>query len=156
MFLPRDNCYYRWKYIKYMRYEQFYNEKKGPFNLILCGIYKVRKNRLGRKLGGYEVSGDNIGAGIQIFHNGSIIIHRDAIIGVNCKIHGEVCIGNDGVSNNCPRIGDYVDIGIGAKILGDCYIANGIKIGAGAVVVSSFNEENITIAGVPAKKLHHN
>ena len=52
-----------------------------------------------------------------------------------------------------PQIGDNVDIGVGAKIIGDVTIANGIKIGANAVVNKSFNEENITIVGCPARKV---
>ena len=34
------------------------------------------------------------------------------------------------------------------------YIANDIKIGAGAIVTKSFYEEGITICGVPAKMVN--
>lgn len=44
-------------------------------------------------------------------------------------------------------------IGPGAKIFGDIFIADNIAIGANAVVNKSFYESNITIAGVPAKKI---
>ena len=44
-----------------------------------------------------------------------------------------------------------MEIGVGAKIIGGVTIADNIKIGAGAVVVSSFYEEGVTIGGVPAK-----
>ena len=44
-------------------------------------------------------------------------------------------------------------MGAGAKVIGNVTIADGIKIGAGAVVVSSFLEKGITIGGVPARKL---
>ncbi|MEK4268049.1 MULTISPECIES: hypothetical protein [Bacillus] len=52
-----------------------------------------------------------------------------------------------------PTIGDHVWIGPGAKLFGNIKIANGITIGANAVVNRSFTEENITIAGVPAQKV---
>ena len=52
-------------------------------------------------------------------------------------------------------IGDNVFIGSGAKIIGEVTIANNIAIGAGAVVTKSFSEDNITIAGVPAKIISH-
>ena len=39
------------------------------------------------------------------------------------------------------------------KIYGNIRIASGIMIGANAVVNKSFDEENICIAGVPAKKI---
>ena len=54
---------------------------------------------------------------------------------------------------NCPRIGNNVDMGVGAKVLGGIPIADDIKIGANAVVTKSFNEAGITIVGIPAHKL---
>ena len=44
-------------------------------------------------------------------------------------------------------------MGAGAKVIGNVTIADNIKIGAGAVVVTSFIEPGITIGGVPARKL---
>ena len=44
-------------------------------------------------------------------------------------------------------------MGFGAVIIGKIKIADGIKIGANSVVTKSFLEPNITIAGVPAKKI---
>ena len=46
-----------------------------------------------------------------------------------------------------------MDIGTGAKILGAIRIANGVKIGAGAVVVKSCLIENATIVGIPGKEV---
>lgn len=45
--------------------------------------------------------------------------------------------------------------GPGAKLFGDIKIANGIAIGANSIVNKSFSEENITIAGIPAKKINN-
>lgn len=49
----------------------------------------------------------------------------------------------------------YCDWG-GATILGNVWIANGITIGANALVNKNFDEEKIAIAGVPAKKISDN
>ena len=38
-------------------------------------------------------------------------------------------------------------------LVGNIQIANGVKIGAGAVVVKSFLTENATIVGIPAKEI---
>lgn len=46
-----------------------------------------------------------------------------------------------------------MDIGVGAKLIGDIVIADDIVVGAGAVVVSSFTEPGITIGGVPARRI---
>lgn len=49
-----------------------------------------------------------------------------------------------------PVIGDNCYIGPGAKLFGDIRIGNNVAIGANSVVNKSF-EDNVTIAGVPAK-----
>lgn len=47
-------------------------------------------------------------------------------------------------------------VGVGAIILGDVTIADGVAIGANAVVNKSVTEENIAVAGVSAKKISNN
>ena len=54
------------------------------------------------------------------------------------------------------NIGDNVTIGCSSVILGGVHIANGIAIGANSTVNKSFFEENICIAGCPAKKISNN
>ena len=44
-----------------------------------------------------------------------------------------------------------VDIGQNAQILGGIYIADGVKIGAGAVVTKSVLVPGVTVVGVPAR-----
>lgn len=49
-----------------------------------------------------------------------------------------------------PQIGDYVYIGPGVKLYGKIQLGNHVAIGANAVVNKSF-QDNVTIAGIPAK-----
>lgn len=58
-----------------------------------------------------------------------------------------------GELTNCPQIGNNVDIGVGAKVLGGITIVDDIRIGANAVVTKSFDEVGITIIGISAHKL---
>ena len=141
----RHPAWLRWKYIKYMRLSNYYS-------MPIKALYERKKNIIGNKIG-FEIGGEYIGKGLGIFHNGPVVIHCDARIGKNCSLHGDNCIGNNGLNNLAPTIGDNVDIGVGAKIVGNVHIADGIKVGAGAVVVDSFDEPGISIGGVPAKKL---
>lgn len=53
-------------------------------------------------------------------------------------------------SKGVPVIGDNVNMGVHAVVIGNIKIGNGCIIGAGAVVTKSF-PENSVIAGVPAK-----
>lgn len=104
---------------------------------------------------GFEISPNCFGPGLAIVHSGPILVHYKARIGANCRIYTMVVIGSNdmGSYDAVPTIGNNVRIYPGAKIFGDITIADGIIIGANAVVNKSFLEPNITIAGVPARKI---
>ena len=140
-----------WKYIKYLRKTEFYVNQKSIVYKIFEVIYTRKKNKLGNKLGFY-IYPNTFDEGLTICHHGNVIVNGYAKVGKNCTLHGDNCIGNNGKTKKAPIIGNNVNIGIGAKILGDIYIADNITIGANAVVTKSFYEEGITIVGVPAKK----
>jgi serine O-acetyltransferase len=82
------------------------------------------------------------------------VVNEYAKIGANCRIHVCVSIGTKaGYSDKAPTIGNNVYIGPGAKLFGPIYISDGIAIGANCVVNKSIYERNITIGGIPAKKI---
>ncbi len=56
-----------------------------------------------------------------------------------------------GGGKNAPQLGDNVYIGPGAILFGDINIANNVTIGANATVNKSFEQENVVLAGTPAK-----
>ena len=124
----------------------------SKWHLIKYLWYIRKRNRLGNKIG-FEISTELIGKGLIIYHYNNVI-NPGAVIGENLHLHGCNVIGNAGNGDlRCPIIGNNVMMGDGAKVIGNVTIADGIKIGAGAVVVSSFLEKGITIGGVPARKL---
>lgn len=89
-------------------------------------------------------------------HTGTIVISTYAIIGENCRIHAGVNIGTAaGTQGQAPKIGNNVYIGPGAKIYGPITVADGVAIGANAVVNKDFLEENATLVGVPAKVINY-
>ena len=145
-FLLREHEWYIYKFQKLLR-----KEEKAKLYLIKM-YYRCRKNMLGRKLG-FTIPAGTFDEDLHIWHFGNVVINGYARIGKGCILHGDNCIGNDGKSELCPVIGNNVDIGVGAKLLGDIVIADDIVIAAGAVVVSSFMETGITIGGVPAKRI---
>lgn len=93
-----------------------------------------------------------VDVGLSIAHVGPIIINQHCTIGKRCRIHVGVNIGanRENAPGKCPRIGDDVYIGPGAKIYGNIDIADGCKIGANAVVHQSFYNTNKVLVGVPA------
>lgn len=132
---------------------QYFLRKEELSKNIACKAYwRIRKNILGKKLGFYIPAGA-FGVDLHIWHYGNIVVNAEAKVGKHCQLHGDNCIGNNGITEMCPKIGDYVDIGVGAKIIGGVKIANGVKIGAGAVVVKDCLDENVTLVGVPAQIL---
>ena len=74
------------------------------------------------------------------------------VIGKNCTLRHGVTIGNRQAVDDVPVIGDHVDIGAGAKILGKIRIGNNVSIGANAVVITDVPDNHIAV-GVPARIL---
>ncbi len=144
--------YMNWLYIKWLRIAGYYytNRKKNILYSFLYFLSCRKKNKLGRKLG-IELNEKNIGFGVELFHTFGTVINGNAVIGENCKFHGNNCIGNNGFSLECPIIGNNVRMGNGAKVIGGVTIADDVVIAAGAVVVRSFTTPGVTLAGIPAK-----
>lgn len=94
--------------------------------------------------------------GLKIMHLGPILVNGSVKVGKNCAIHINTSIVAGGLDSGCPTIGDGVVIGVGAVVLGNIKIANYTAIGANAVVNKDVLEENIAVAGVPAKKISNN
>ena len=112
---------------------------------------------------GFSLGPNIFGPGLAIVHYGLLILDPTTRIGKNCRIHMGVHIGGAATfvepgteSEYSPRIGDNVYIGPGAKIYGPVRIGNNCVIGANAVVTKSFEEDGLTIAGVPAKVIARN
>lgn len=97
-----------------------------------------------------------IGRGLYMPHLGYIIINSNTKIGDNCTILQGVTIGNNANNNQAvPEIGSNVYIGAGAVIMGKIKIGNNVAIGANSVVNKNV-EDNLTVAGVPAKIISTN
>jgi serine O-acetyltransferase len=93
----------------------------------------------------------DIGRNFVIDHFGGIIISGYAKFGDNCRIRNGVVVGLRRVEEKCaPIIGDDVDIGAGAKLLGPIRIGNNVLIGANAVVLCDVPDNSVA-AGVPAR-----
>ena len=98
-----------------------------------------------------------IGPGLLMAH-GNVVIDGDTTIGPLCSVSPFVTIGlNTGgpdPSFGGPKIGRFVFIGTGAKILGSISIGDNARIGANAVVLNDV-PANSTAVGMPARVLLH-
>jgi len=92
-----------------------------------------------------------VGRNLRIDHFGGIIVSGFATLGDNCVLRNGVTIGLRRIEDpKAPHIGHNVDIGAGAKILGNITIGNNVSIGANAVVLDDVPDNSIAV-GVPAK-----
>lgn len=150
----QDPIYLINKYIYFLRMEEYYSNVKKYNILRFFSLYYLRKkNKIGNKLG-FKIPRNCFGPGLTIFHHGEIIINENVRVGKNCKLHGGNCIGNNGFYDSVISIGDNLDMGIGAKIIGDVSLGHNVIIGANAVVTKSFVDGDVTLVGVPARKLN--
>lgn len=142
------------QYLTYLRkYEYYLNNSKGSrWNTYRAFYYERKKNRLGEKLG-IEIGPNCFGKGLSIWHGGSIVVNPNVRAGEYCVLHGANCIGNKGATQGVPALGDNVDLGFGAVIIGNVSVASNTVIGANAVVNRSIVDEGCTYVGVPAKEI---
>jgi serine O-acetyltransferase len=132
-----------------IRQYQTWREKKGIFGPLVCKVC-VFRHRFWSVVCGADIPLNcKIGGGLSIPHPNGIVIHPAAEIGVNCLIHQQVTIGTKRSGGN-PLIKGHVDIGAGAKILGEITIHEHAIVGANAVVTKDVQSYEV-VAGIPAK-----
>lgn len=92
-----------------------------------------------------------LGRRVRIWHHGGIILLARSI-GDDVQIRQNTTMGIASVDHHLeiPTIGDRVDIGCGACILGGVTVGNDCKIGANAVVLADVPAGS-TAVGVPAR-----
>ncbi len=93
-----------------------------------------------------------IGRRLVIEHSGAIVVHGKAVIGDDCIIRQGVTIGNQRMDRplEAPHIGNRVNIGAGAKILGAIRIGDDVDIGANAVVLTDVPAGALAVGCRPA------
>lgn len=156
------SCYI-WKFVQYLRKSEYHlnnssvktsqHTLKTFYHDLLFMFWRFLRIRLGMKCN-IEIFENSFDKGLCIFHCvGGVLVNGYAKIGTDCIMHGNNCIGNNG-SNDCvPMIGNNVEIGYGATIIGSIVIGDNTIIAANAVVVNSFPEGNVVIGGCPAKTI---
>lgn len=92
-----------------------------------------------------------IGYGLKIYHPHALVLGRDVVIGENCTLRQGVTIGNvthrDGAVSGSPVLGNDVELGASAIILGAVHIGDGATIGAGTVVTKNLAPGAIAVGG---------
>lgn len=136
----REVSYYKWRYTRaYPHTVQMY------FYLFKLTL-SIRKFKcLGAKLG-ITIGNNVFGYGLVMPHYGTIVVGESNNIGNYAVLHTSTCI-----SSNGKIIGNGLYLSTGAKITSKVILGDNVSIGANSVVNKSYKEDNIMIAGVPAK-----
>lgn len=80
-------------------------------------------------------------------------------IEIHTTDYHKIFINNNSKRNNIPanvHIGKHSWVGLGVLILKGVHLPSNTIVGANSVVVSSYNESNVIIAGSPAKIIKRN
>jgi serine O-acetyltransferase len=133
----------RWRYSIRSRWLRM------PFSLV----YRVLK-LLSQILTGIDLPCEaTVGRGFRIEHFGGIIISGDAVMGDDVVIRNGVTIGLKKIGEpGSPVIGNRVEVGAGAKILGRIHIGDDVQIGANAVVIRDVPPGHMAV-GIPARNI---
>ena len=123
---------------------------RAPFSILYRALYRKVRNVYGIDLP-YTVK---LGRRVIIEHQGAIVIHGNCCIGDDSIIRQGVTLGNRYLERplEAPSLGERVNVGAGAKILGNVTIGDDANIGANAVVLSDIPSGQ-TAVGIPAKIL---
>ncbi|MEI7817304.1 MAG: hypothetical protein WCI45_08935, partial [Desulfuromonadales bacterium] len=118
-----------------------------PFSMSYKFLFKVVQI-----LAGVEMPCEvPVGKNFRIDHFGDIIVSGFAKFGDDCIIRNGVTVGLKRVDDPCaPQLGNNVNIGTGAKVLGRIVVGNNVDIGANTVRMVDVPDDHIA-EGIPAK-----
>jgi putative colanic acid biosynthesis acetyltransferase WcaB len=91
------------------------------------------------------------GESFRLFHGQGLVINDKTTFGHFCTVRHNTTIGNKSDNgNDCPQIGNNVDIGAHCCVIGNITIGDNVIIGAGTIVTKSI-PANSVVVGNPAR-----
>ena len=149
-FYTAGGRYTTWLNLTHSWYE---HSKKNKLFLPLFIVARFRLKHYGYKYS-FDISyRAQIGKGLRIAHFGYIVVPSGTILGNHVCLRPGVVIGKRDVNLEIGRgtvVGNYVEFGVGSKIMGPVTIGDNVIIGANAVVTHDI-PSNCVVAGVPAR-----
>ena len=130
---------------------KYLNRLRKTEYLLNCHKSKIRLNlskyflyKLSLKTG-ISIGLNVFGKGLYVPHHGCIVVNSNAKFGDNCVIQCGVNV-SEGVIG-----GNHCYLGAGSKLMIGARIGNDVIVGANSVVTKVFEEDNVVLAGVPAR-----
>jgi serine acetyltransferase len=118
-----------------------------PLSMLYKGLYRATRSVYGIELP-YTAT---VGRRVVLEHQHGIVVHGSAVIGDECIIRQGVTLGLRTMDRKmeAPVLGAGVNVGAGAKILGNVRVGDRASIGANAVVLTDVPAGALAV-GVPA------
>lgn len=111
---------------------------------LLAGIVK----QLAQAISGADIGHRAvIGPGLRLYHPAGVVISEQSRIGSFCTIQSCTTIGRE------TEVGDFVEIGPGARVLATVKVDEGCHLAANAVLSRSVPGPWMVLAGIPARQL---
>ncbi|GAB2190232.1 serine O-acetyltransferase [Sessilibacter sp. MAH2] len=125
---------------------------RAPMTIIYGFLYRHCRNVYGIELP-YTVK---LGRRVIIEHQGGIVIHGYSEIGDDSIIRQGVTLGNRHLAKpfDAPCLGQRVNVGAGAAIMGKVRLGDDSSVGANAVVLADVDAGD-TVVGIPAKSIRN-
>lgn len=123
---------------------------RAPLSVLYRTLFRRVRNVYGIELP-YTVK---LGRRVIIEHQGGIVIHGYSEIGDDCIIRQGVTLGNRHLDQpfDAPLLGQRVNVGAGAVIVGKVRLGDDSAVGANAVVVRDVPAAT-TVVGIPARPI---
>lgn len=120
------------------------------FSLVHRLLYVLVRNLYGIEL----PVGAVVGRRFSIAHQGGIVLNAQTVIGDDCLLRHNTTIGVGGGGGSAPTIGNRVEIGAGAVLIGGISIGDDAKVGPNAVVMKDVPAGGSAFA-TPARIIKH-
>ena len=140
------------KFLKRLRKTEYYFNTHKKIRYFFS---KMKLSKLQNKYG-FHIGLNVCEKGLSLMHVGSVLLNGKSRVGKDCTFHINTALVANGPNDEAPTLGDGVIVGVGAVVVGGIKIANHVAIGANSVVCKDVTEENVAVAGVPAKIVSKN
>lgn len=123
---------------------------RAPLSVLWRALFAAVRNFYGIELPFTA----KIGRRVIFEHQHGIVVHGATEIGDDCIIRQGVTLGIRRLDRlkDAPVLGKHVNVGAGAKILGNVHIGDHAEIGANAVVLDDVPPHTLAI-GIPARNV---
>lgn len=120
--------------------------KGAPFKGLLTRAYWLLYRATEAMTGVSLPKEADFGGGLRIHHAGPVVVHPAVTAGTGTTLRHGVTLGERRPGGGTPKLGDNVEVGAYAQVLGAVGVGSHAKIGAMALVLTDVPEGALALA----------